>query len=262
MPKERRRATDKIRAEWFWADRWTTSRGHTLPVGPRGVYREMLTQAWLREAKLPNNHEEICRICAFTKKEWQAHWPKVKPFWIVDGAFLVNVTQVVVYAEALEAANAKFKRAQAGGKASAQAQEERRGTGTPAVPEGHQKHAVCGRVCLHQKQFAEFVSKLGLELELAMTEVRRWAAGVLQEWTEGAKRDVVVQGSIFDFWNARWQEWQGTPPKIAKSVPPPTDAAKRYNDWSPSDCRHTPTCGHPGKCIRLTELDEMKKKAS
>lgn len=123
MPQVRsqRRSTEKLFAEWFWTDRWTGSRGHTLPMEARGLYREMLTQAWNRGAQLPNDHEEIRRITACSEKEWKRSWPKVAPFWVVQDELLVNLTQVAVYAEAKAAADAAYARAQAGGYARAQA---------------------------------------------------------------------------------------------------------------------------------------------
>lgn len=87
-------------AEWFWTDRWSRSRGFHLPLEPRGLYREMLTQAWSREARLPNDHEAIRRLTGTDPKEWKRCWPLVEPFWRVDGKHLVNDTQLAVYAEA------------------------------------------------------------------------------------------------------------------------------------------------------------------
>lgn len=129
MPEDRpkkRRASDKLFAEWFWTDRWTNSRGHTMEMEARGLYREMLTQAWKRGAQLPNNAEEIRLMCACNLKVWKRCWPAVEPFWVVDGDILINLTQVQVYAEARAAADASFLRAQAGGQARAQAELKRR----------------------------------------------------------------------------------------------------------------------------------------
>jgi len=57
----------------------------------RGVYREMLTQAWRRGARLPNDHEAIRRAIGATVGEWRRSWPLVKKFWRVDGEGLVPV---------------------------------------------------------------------------------------------------------------------------------------------------------------------------
>lgn len=103
-------AEPKLLAEWFWADRWTGSRGFLLPAEPRGVYREMLTQAWHRGARLPNDHEAIRRACGLTEREWKRSWPAVSPFWRIDGDYLVNDTQLEVYQEAVERSEKASKR--------------------------------------------------------------------------------------------------------------------------------------------------------
>ncbi len=104
-------------AEWFWTDRWTGSSAFLLPMEARGLYREMLTQAWRRGARLPNDHETIRRAIGATEKEWTKNWPMVKRFWRADGEDLVNDTQVAVYAEAKQ----RSDRASARGRAGAQA---------------------------------------------------------------------------------------------------------------------------------------------
>lgn len=91
---------DKLRAEWFWTDRWMGSSAFLLPQEPRGVYREMLTQAWMRGARLPNDHEAIRRATGTSLEEWDRCWPRLARYWRVDGDYLVNDTQLEVYAEA------------------------------------------------------------------------------------------------------------------------------------------------------------------
>lgn len=90
----------KLQAEWFWGDRWTGSRGFQLPLEARGLYREMLTQAWRRYGFLPKNPRAVRIICGVTPGEWRRAWPLVKPFWRVEGDKLVNDTQREIYAEA------------------------------------------------------------------------------------------------------------------------------------------------------------------
>jgi uncharacterized protein YdaU (DUF1376 family) len=90
----------KLLAEWFWTDRWIGSSGFLLPMEARGVYREMLTQAWRRGAKLPNDHEAIRRAIGATNAEWKRSWPKVAGFWRVEGQDLVNDTQLAIYLDA------------------------------------------------------------------------------------------------------------------------------------------------------------------
>lgn len=102
---------EKLLAEWFWIDRWMGSSAFLLPIEPRGLYREMLTQAWRRGAKLPNDHQAIQRAVGVTRKEWDRSWPKVEPYWQVDGGYLVNLTQQQVYADCLAGAERAGTRA-------------------------------------------------------------------------------------------------------------------------------------------------------
>jgi len=111
----------KLLAEWFWTDRWIGSSGFLLPMEARGLYREMLTQAWRRGAKLPNDHEAIRRAIGATNAEWKRSWPKVAGFWRVDGEDLVNDTQQAIYADA----QAKSESARVRGIASARARANR-----------------------------------------------------------------------------------------------------------------------------------------
>ncbi len=112
---------DKLLAEWFWTDRWMGSRGFLLPMEPRGLYREMLTQAWRRGVQLPNDHEAIARAVGCTAEEWKRCWPLVAPFWRQDGDRLVNDTQLAVYAEAKAAQERASERGRRGAQARAQA---------------------------------------------------------------------------------------------------------------------------------------------
>jgi uncharacterized protein YdaU (DUF1376 family) len=111
----------KLLAEWFWTDRWMGSSGFLLPMEARGIYREMLTQAWRREARLPNDHEAIRRAIGATAQEWKRSWPAVQRYWRVDGDTLVNDTQLQVYAEAQGVAQRASERGLKGAQARAQA---------------------------------------------------------------------------------------------------------------------------------------------
>jgi uncharacterized protein YdaU (DUF1376 family) len=112
---------NKLRAEWFWTDRWMGSSGFLLPMEIRGVYREMLTQAWLRGARLPNDHEAIQRAIGATAEEWARAWPKINKFWRVDGDDLVNDTQLAIYNDALAGVEKASERGRKGAQARAQA---------------------------------------------------------------------------------------------------------------------------------------------
>jgi uncharacterized protein YdaU (DUF1376 family) len=108
-------APSKLLAEWFWTDRWTGSRGFLLPMEARGLYREMLTQAWRRGARLPEDLDAIRRLVGISAREWRRSWPLVEPFWTTRDGYLVNETQVEVYREAEAQAERYRARAQSGG---------------------------------------------------------------------------------------------------------------------------------------------------
>lgn len=105
---------EKLLAEWFWIDRWDGSSAALLNMECQGVYRSMLSQAWRRGAQLPNDHEAIRRAIRCTSKEWARCWPKVEPYWRVEGNSLVNDTQLAVYAECQKQAEAASNRGRAG----------------------------------------------------------------------------------------------------------------------------------------------------
>lgn len=107
----------KMMAEWFWTDRWMGSSAFLLPMEARGVYREMLSQAWRRGARLPADYAQVRRAIGASDEEWARSWPMVEKYWRVDGDSLVNDTQLEVYAEA----EGKRERAQARAQAGAQA---------------------------------------------------------------------------------------------------------------------------------------------
>ncbi len=114
-------AQDKLLAEWFWTDRWIGSSAFLLPMEARGVYREMLTQAWRRRARLPNDHEAIRRAIGATVGEWRRSWPAVKRFWRVDGDSLVNDTQLEIWGATMAAHQRAVERGRKGGNGRAQA---------------------------------------------------------------------------------------------------------------------------------------------
>jgi uncharacterized protein YdaU (DUF1376 family) len=110
----------KLLAEWFWTDRWIGSSAFLLPLEPRGLYREMLTQAWRRGGKLPNDPEAIRRAVGCTAAEWRRCWPKVSSYWQVDGEFLINQTQSDVIAQAVARHESAVERGRKGGQQKAQ----------------------------------------------------------------------------------------------------------------------------------------------
>ncbi len=90
-----------LAGEFFWVDRWTASSAFYLSIEARGLYREMLSQAWLRGAHLPNDPEAIRRIVGASEEEWTRSWPKIAGYWRVTGDLIVNDTQLSIYAESL-----------------------------------------------------------------------------------------------------------------------------------------------------------------
>lgn len=110
-------SNDKMRGEWFWCDRWMGSSAFLLPLEARGLYREMLTQAWLRGARLPNDHGAIRRAVGADPEEWARAWPHVSKYWRVDGEDIVNDTQLEIYAETLAQRDRTHARAVAGANA-------------------------------------------------------------------------------------------------------------------------------------------------
>lgn len=112
---------DKLLAEWTWTDRWMGSSAFLLPMEPRGLYREMLTQAWRRGARLPADHQTIRRATGCSEAEWDRCWPLIARYWRDDGGDLVNDTQLEIYAKAKAAAEAASARGHKGAQARAQA---------------------------------------------------------------------------------------------------------------------------------------------
>jgi uncharacterized protein YdaU (DUF1376 family) len=123
--------TDKLLAEWFWTDRWMGSTGFLLPMEARGLYREMLTQAWRRGGHLPNDPVALQRATGATRAEWSRCWPKVSRFWRVEGDYIVNDTQL----EVMASARANSERASARGLKGALAMLKRRSRSAQAHPE-------------------------------------------------------------------------------------------------------------------------------
>jgi uncharacterized protein YdaU (DUF1376 family) len=78
----------------------------------RGFHRELLTRAWLRGARLPNNPEACQRLIAASTAEWDEYWPKVKHLWREQDGELVNDDQLEAYRVASKHAEANLQRGQ------------------------------------------------------------------------------------------------------------------------------------------------------
>lgn len=243
--------TDKLLAEWFWTDRWIGSSGFLLPMEARGVYREMLTQAWRRGAQLPNDPETIRRAIGATLPEWRRAWPLVKRFWRVEGNTLVNDTQIEIYDDAqarTEKASARGKKgAHARWQANAQATPEQkppspspspisktdpsdlreRARAKPAsvlagsLPRDHQTHVFCDFAhCVPQQLHAKLAGLLspryGGDREKAGEALERWYPEVVANLPAG-----FVMGDAFRFWQQLFDEKLASKPekKSDKSDP-------------------------------------------
>lgn len=104
-------------AEWFWTDRWDGSSAALLPLEARGLYREMLTQAWRRDGRLPSSPEAIKRAVRCTDEEWARCWPLVKPYWVERDGWLTNETQMEVLSETKRQMEVRSNRGAAAAKA-------------------------------------------------------------------------------------------------------------------------------------------------
>lgn len=263
----------KLLAEWFWIDRWMGSSAFLLPMEPRGLYREMLTQAWRRGAKLPNDHEAIKRAVGATNAEWRRCWPLVSRFWREDGDALVNDTQQEVYQKCLAEQQAKSARARAG--ANARWLGHRSGNAQassghvleqsppdpdldPAVLKDHKtatrgKVFVGSRLVVSQKQHACIVQALG-----AYAGYVDWMA-LYPRWDA----ELVSSGQVFDtlaFCRQKAQEQVQALRRGGSLFQPVTD---ENDDWF-SECQrlHEGACG--GRLKHHTKMlieDEKRKQA-
>jgi hypothetical protein len=94
---------------------------------------------------------------------------------------------------------------------------------SPIHDRSHRAHAVCGRVCLHASLFNDFVRRRNHDD--ADREVRTWADGVIDAWTDGPFRSI-EPGDPFDFWKARYAEqWPAAT----------SNASKKWGTWRPSE---------------------------
>jgi len=85
-------------------------------------------------------------------------------------------------------------------------------------PRDHLRHAVCGRVCLQDSQFQQLVRKFGGLSDAAEQAVRAWAEALLAAWDLPPLIQQPIQGTTFQWWDARWEEWQGRPQAATKRL--------------------------------------------
>lgn len=77
----------------------------------------MLSQAWRRGARLPNDPETIQRAIACSPDEWARCWPRIKRYWRIEGDNLVNDTQLQVWADAAKRVDRASERGRRGAEA-------------------------------------------------------------------------------------------------------------------------------------------------
>jgi uncharacterized protein YdaU (DUF1376 family) len=263
----------KLLAEWFWTDRWTGSSAFMLSAEARGVYREMLTQAWRREARLPNDHEAIQRVCGLTQKEWKRCWPRISPYWRVDGDSLVNDTQLEVYAEATGFAQRASDRGKRGAQARAQARAQ---VTTQAQAEHNSPISVTVSEPLPERSPGEarHLAFSGKRLEVPKfldEEFVRRLNGQYFDLTDfylSLEQRLAQTGEAYDI---RWirEQFAAESPKpvrIVRTDERPITAKEREsaervrrNSWA-NRCRHEPPCETAAGCVAeiIRELRERE----
>lgn len=261
-------ATDKLLAEWFWIDRWDGSSASALPIEVRGLYREMLTQAWRRQAMLPNDHDAIKRLCRVSEKEWRRCWPYVQTYWRVDGESLVNDTQVQVYAECLMRSNRAQARAQAGAQARHKKANKQCSSGAQALLSGSvsdleslKNDSLGARFDAFWNAYPRKVGKEQARKAFAkvdpsqdlLTEILR-ALEVQSRSPQWVKDDGQFIPHPATWLNqARWQDEVSAPARKVGAV----------RRWQWEDCPHTPHCGSASACeIQTQMLNGRRERAS
>ena len=274
-------AETKLVAEWFWIDRWMGSSAFLLPMEARGLYREMLTQAWRRGARLPNDHEAIQRAVGATAKEWSRAWPRIEKFWRVDGDTLVNDTQLQIYAEAQARQVTASRKAKSAALArhghrpstttstapsTAQALPEHMppspspspspdqtrahaltGSGPMAgtLPRDHLRHAWCSHrgKCVPEFLHGQFMQAIGGDRGAADVTLRAFYEQTQAGWPPGPIGDAPVR-----LWE---RAFAAGFPSVA-----PTGRPVTVESGPPKGCRHQPACRDAAACTerRVVEM--------
>ena len=107
----------------WWIDRWMLSEARSdMTTEERGLYRELLDRAWLRDAVLPDDVERLRKLADATPEEWARSWPAVSRHFVrVDGG-LCNIAQAELYRGASAAHDKRKKAGHLGGSRNAKAQ--------------------------------------------------------------------------------------------------------------------------------------------
>lgn len=264
----------KLLAEWFWIDRWDGSSASALPIHARGLYREMLTQAWRRGAKLPTDPEQIQRLCRVTSKEWKRCWPLVRSYWRLDGLSLVNDTQLEIYAESLARAEGGSVKGRKGAEARWRRMPEQCPSNAQASPRALPEQCPPSLSLSPslsespsdslQERFDEFwgayPKKVGKDAAKRAFEKRKPDADLLESMLSALS--VQKRSSQWQRDNGQYiphpstwlneGRWQDEPERQGPTL------IGGARSWSWSDCSHEPHCGSAGKCIQQTETDAWK----
>lgn len=244
---------NSLAGEFFWVDRWSASTAFYLPIEARGLYREMLSQAWLRGAKLPKAPEAIRRIVGVTDAEWERSWPLVSPYWAVRGDWIVNETQLEIYADSMLIHSVKSEGGKVGAQRRWDAYRERQAARTPnrspiatpssktdalpmlsgsgsgsrttttpkpelpGLPAECSKHyykPACERgLCVYGRLHQEFVRKIGGDVPTANQKVLKFYERVMKAL--GSKE---VTEDAYAFWRREFED-QGKKSRPSSSVP-------------------------------------------
>lgn len=270
---------EKMLAEWFWIDRWMGSSAFLLPIEARGLYREMLSQAWRRGARLPNDHEAIKRAVGCSDAEWARCWPLVSTYWTVDGEHLVNDTQRSVYGDALKRRAAAQRRGLMGaGKRWGNGSTNSSTTGSTNAQAHAQAIASDLRSPIttnykdsrptpsaSDRRFAEFWAaypkKTGKDAARKAFERRRVDDALLatmiaairqqaqsRQWTEEGGRFIPNPSTWLN--QGRWQDESQAPVRRA--------AVGAVRHWTPDDCQHDTKHFSRAECEHADRLAEFR----
>lgn len=128
---------DILPGELRWTRNWRGSPLQMMSLAARGLYSEMLTQAWASRARLVSTgEEEIMRLVRAMPDEWAVAWPKVRHYWVAatdprtQAEILVNRKQLEVYVGALRNREITLARNRKAARASVEA---RRRAKTPPL---------------------------------------------------------------------------------------------------------------------------------
>lgn len=136
---------DLLPGELRWTDEWLTSDLQMLSLEARGLFSEMLTQAWREKARLRRTEgDALMRLVRATPEEWERTWPIVTRYWkeATDPAtgqpVLVNKNQLRFYLRSLAMRMPTLVRNRKAAANSVEARRERK----QAVPERPKTGAV------------------------------------------------------------------------------------------------------------------------